>query len=151
MSGAAPAVYDRFPGVVLDAKPIRQWRDAPALVRAALDAGTVRPAVVLNFGTNAGLESDEAVDSLRSVLDMLGPSRRIVLINTVGVSPWVPSTNQKLLDISAEHPNTVVMDWNARVGAEPGLLHTDRTHPNMEGIVAYAEMVADAFERLGPI
>ena len=150
MSGAAPAVYDRFPGVVLDAKPIRQWRDAPALVQAGLDAGTVRSAVVLNFGTNAGLESDESVDALLDVLEMLGPSRRIVLVNTVGVSPWVPSTNQKLVEISADHPNTIVMDWNSRVGAEPGLLHTDRTHPNMDGIVAYAEMLADAFERLGP-
>lgn len=150
MSGAAPAVYDRFPGVVLDATPNRQWRDAPAVVQAGLDAGTVRPAVVLNFGTNAGLESDESVDALITVLDALGPSRRIVLINTVGVSSWVPATNQKMAEISADRPNTIVMDWNARITAEPDLLHTDRTHPNMEGIVVYADMVADAFARLGP-
>ena len=150
MSGAAPAVFDRFPGVIIDAKPNRQWRDAPGLVQTGLDAGTVRPAVVLNFGTNAGLESDEAVDALNTVLDALGPSRRVVLVNTVGVSPWVPSTNQKLAEISAEHPNTIVMDWSSRIAAQPGLLHHDRTHPNMEGIVVYADMVADAFQRLGP-
>lgn len=151
MSGAAPAVFDRFPGVFIDAKPNRQWRDAPGLVQAGLDAGTVRPAVVLNFGTNAGLESEESVDALLAVLDALGPARRVVLVNTVGVSSWVPSTNQKLAEISADHPNTTVMDWNARITAEPGLLHSDRTHPNMEGIVAYADMVADAFQRLGPV
>ena len=33
LSGAAPAVYERFPGIVLDAEPIRQWRDAPAVVQ----------------------------------------------------------------------------------------------------------------------
>ena len=90
LSGAAPAVYERFPGIVLDAEPIRQWRDAPAVVQQALDAGRLRPVVVLNFGTNAGLQSAESQQGLRSVLDTIGPSRRVVLVNTVGVSEWVP-------------------------------------------------------------
>ena len=35
LSGAAPAIYERFPGIVLDVVPIRQWKDAPAVVQAA--------------------------------------------------------------------------------------------------------------------
>ena len=83
----------------------------------ALDAGTLRSAVVLAFGTNAGLESDESQQALRAVLDALGPSRRVVLVNTVGVSDWVPSSNATLAAISAEYPNTIVMDWHSDVAA----------------------------------
>ena len=150
LSGAAPAVYDRFPGVLLDAKPIRQWREAPGLVERADAAGALRPVVVLNFGTNAGLQSDESKTALRQVLDALGPTRRVVLVNTVGVSRWVPQTNADLAAISAEYPNTKVMDWHATVEADPGLLHADRTHPNVEGIAVYADQLAATIDDLGP-
>ncbi|HUW03914.1 MAG TPA: acyltransferase family protein [Acidimicrobiales bacterium] len=150
LSGAAPAMYERFPGIVLDAEPIRQWREAPGAVGAAIDAGTIRSAVVLSFGTNAGLVSEESQQALRTVLDDLGPSRRVVLVNTVGVSDWVPSTNATLAAISAEHPNTIVADWHSVVAADPSLLHTDRTHPNLDGIAVYADLVAVSFRDLGP-
>jgi peptidoglycan/LPS O-acetylase OafA/YrhL len=150
LSGAAPALYERFPGIQLDAVPIRQWGDAPAVVRQALAAGTVRPVVVLSFGTNAGLETGASRAGLREVLELLGPSRRVVLVNVVGVSEWVPSTNDTLDRVSASHPNTVVADWNARVSADPSLVHDDRTHPDFDGIVVYADVVAEALKELGP-
>lgn len=150
LTGAAPAVYDRFPGVLLDAKPIRQWRDAPEFVQAHIDAGTMRDVVVLNYGTNAGLMSDEAEDGLRKTLDAIGPSRRVVLVNIVGVSRWVPSSNEKLAQISAEYPNTIVADWHSLVKADPSLVHTDKTHPNMKGIKVYADLLARSLETLGP-
>jgi peptidoglycan/LPS O-acetylase OafA/YrhL/lysophospholipase L1-like esterase len=150
LSGAAPAIYERFPGIVLDAVPIRQWKDAPAVVQQAIDAGTIRPVVVLNFGTNAGLESEGSRQGLQAVLEALGPARRVVLVNTVGVSEWVPSSNATLAEVSAEHPNTIVMDWHATVATNPALLHDDRTHANFDGIQVYAEEVASALEQLGP-
>jgi lysophospholipase L1-like esterase len=73
-----------------------------------------------------------------------------VLVDVVGISYWVPSTNEKLREIAAEHPNVVVAGWNAVTRNDPGLLHDDRTHPNIDGIEAYADVVADALRRLGP-
>jgi hypothetical protein len=150
LSGAAPAMYEQFPGIVLDAVPIRQWKDAPAVVRQSISAGTIRPVVVLNFGTNAGLKSEESQQGLRAVLDELGRGRRIVVVNTVGVSEWVPSTNATLAAISADYPNTMVMDWHATVEANPALLHDDRTHASFEGIQVYADQLARTIEQLGP-
>jgi peptidoglycan/LPS O-acetylase OafA/YrhL len=150
LSGAAPAIYERFPGILLDAKPIRQWRDAPAVVAHAIDAGTARPVVILNFGTNAGLKSEESQAALRTVLDTLGPNRRVVLVNTVGISNWVPATNTTLAALTAERPNTIVADWHAVVTADPTLLHNDQTHPNVRGTAAYAELLAKALDQLGP-
>ena len=71
-------------------------------------------------------------------------------MNTVGVSDWVPSTNATLAAISAEHPNTIVMDWNATVAANPALLHDDRTHANFDGIQVYADQLGQAIDQLGP-
>ena len=42
------------------------------------------------------------------------------------------------------------MDWHATVAADPSLLHSDRTHPNWEGIGVYAEQLAETLDRLGP-
>ena len=78
------------------------------------------------------------------------PERRVVLVNTIGISDWVPSTNATLAAIAAEHPNAIVMDWHAAVAADPSLLHDDRTHPNFEGIEVYAEQLARTIDQLGP-
>ena len=150
LSGAAPAMYERFPGVFIDATPILQWRDAPAIVAELQQAGTMRPVVILHFGTNAGLKDESSVAALREVLDILGPDRRVVLLTVVGISHWIPTTNAMLGEVSAEYPNTIVADWHAVIEESPELLHNDQTHPNNAGIVVYAELVASALEELGP-
>ena len=150
LSGAAPAMYERFPGVFIDATPILQWRDAPAIVAELQQAGTMRPVVILHFGTNAGLKDESSVAALREVLDILGPDRRVVLLTVVGISYWIPTTNAMLGEVSAEYPNTIVADWHAVIEESPELLYNDQTHPNNAGIVVYAELVASALEELGP-
>lgn len=150
LSGAAPAMYDRFPGIQLDAKPVRQWRAAPALVEWMESEGYLRPVVVFSFGANAGLQSDGQVEALERVLDIVGPSRRVVLVNTASASSWVGETNERLAAISAAHPNAIVADWHSVATARPDLLHDDRTHPNIAGIAVYADVVAQAIETLGP-
>jgi lysophospholipase L1-like esterase len=52
--------------------------------------------------------------------------------------------------ISEQHDNTIVMDWHATIAANPSLLHTDRTHPNFEGIQVYADQLAQTLQTLGP-
>jgi len=148
LSGAAPAMLSHFPGIGLDAKPIRKWVDAPALVQKAADAGKLRPYVVLNFGTNGGFQFKGSDTALEKVLDILGPGRRVVLVNAVGISYWVPDANKKLAAIAAKHPNVVVADWNRAVRGKPGLLHADRTHPNMKGIDVYAGVVDAALREV---
>lgn len=150
MSGAAPALYAKFPGIYIDAKPSRQWRDAPAIVQQMIDKGTIRNVVVLNFGTNAGFKEAESEEALRTILNMLGPKYRVVLINTVGPSYWVPSTNEKLKAISAEYSNVIVADWNTVVQEMPKLLHRDKTHPNDTGTIVYADLIAASLVKLGP-
>lgn len=141
MSGVASGLYQKFPGIYIDAKPNRQWPAAVSIVDSMLSAGTMRDVVVLQFGTNAGLNGDQSKEALRKILDALGPDRLVVLFTVVGVSSWVPSTNETMRKIAGEHPNVVIADWNQTVQQNPGLLHDDRTHPNMAGMTAYSELL----------
>lgn len=150
MSGSAPALYAKFPGIYIDAKPIRQWHDAPGFMQPMIEKGTMRRVVILNYGTNAGFKEPESEAALRQILQMLGPKRRVILVNTVGYSYWVPSANETLKQISSEFPNTIVADWWSAVQGKPKLLHSDKTHPNEAGTAVYCDTIAEAMKKLGP-
>ncbi|MBV9216541.1 MAG: acyltransferase [Acidobacteria bacterium] len=149
MSAAAPAMYRRFPGIYINARPSMQWHDAPTMLQEVIDKGNLRQIVVLNYGTNAGFKEPDSEAALRQILDQLGPQRKVVLVNTVGISYWIEDSNKTLNSISADYPNTVVADWWSVIKQHPELLHRDKTHPSEDGIVVYADTVAKALEKLG--
>ncbi|WP_019136426.1 acyltransferase family protein [Cellulomonas massiliensis] len=148
LSAAAPAVYDALPGVAIDAKPIRKWVDAPAVVEAAAKEGRLRPVVVLAFGTNGGFQFPGSEKAVESIMRTLGDERQVVFVNLTGISYWVPDANQQLASIVERYPNAHLVDWAAKVHGHPQWLHPDKTHPNMAGIVVYAELLEKALGRL---
>ncbi|WP_418277759.1 acyltransferase family protein [Isoptericola jiangsuensis] len=149
LSGAAPALLDRFPGIDVDGLPIRKWVDAPEIVRAAERDGDLREVVVLQFGTNGGFAWNGAVEALEEIIDLAGPDRTVVVVSTVGVSSWVPETNKTLDKIAAKHDNVYVAPWADAVRDRPGLLYDDRTHPNVEGIEVYAKVLKKTLAQIG--
>ncbi|MFC7406491.1 acyltransferase family protein [Georgenia alba] len=142
---SADGLEYHLPGIMIDARSNRRWSEAPEVVRAMLAEGTVRRAVLLHFGTNAGVEDPDVV---REVLDALGPDRMVVMLNVYGSSHWVPETNATLEEIAADYPNVHVADWNEAAAERPELLQADRVHPGIEGAHLYANVVKDAFASL---
>jgi len=142
---SADALEYRFPGIHLDALSNNQWKHAEGVVGAALEYGSVGRAVIIDYGTNAGV-ADPAV--VRRVLDMLGPKRLVVVVNLYGHSTFIESSNQVLADVMAEYPNATIADWNTAISADPSLLQSDRTHPDIEGAMLFADTVKAAFEGL---
>ena len=134
-----------FPGIYLDAVSNRQWQHAEGVVSAALEAGLVRRAVIIDFGTNAGVPDSDAV---RRVLDMLGPDRMVVVVNLYGTSTFIEPANEELANIVAEYPNAIIADWYSAVSAQPDMLQSDQTHPNIPGAQLFAETVQSAFQQL---
>lgn len=149
LAAATPAILARYPRAQIEAVPNKDWLSAERMVRSAKREGRLRDTVLLNFGTNAGFQRDGSPDAAKRVLDMIGPDRRVVLVNTVGISYWVPDANKTLDHLVAGRKNVAVADWHTLVGEHPGLLHSDATHPNMEGIEAYTDLVERAFADLG--
>lgn len=145
MVTSAHGLTDRWPEIMLDAESNRQWPDALDAVQRRLAAGEVRRAVVLDFGTNAGVGEPEIV---RSTLDALGENRLVVVVNLYGGSYWIPEANAALADVVADYPNAIIADWHSAVEDRPGMLQSDGIHPGIEGGHLYTDVVAEAFEEL---
>lgn len=134
-----------FPGINFIAKSNRQWHEAPALVQEGLATGTIRRAVILDYGTNAGIPDPQVV---RDTIDMLGPDRMIVLVTIYGQSTFIDAANDIIREIAADYPNVAVADWHAAISAQPHLLQADQTHPDIGGMHLFAETVRGALESL---
>ncbi|MEE6280701.1 acyltransferase family protein [Georgenia sp. MJ170] len=145
MVTSAHGLTFRWPEIALDAQSNRQWPDALAAVRQAVAADTVRRAVVLDFGTNAGVGEPDVV---RATLDALGPGRMVVVVNLYGGSHWIPEANAALEEIVADYPNAIIADWYSAIDADPGQLQSDGIHPDIDGGHLYTDVVAGAFEEL---
>ena len=142
MVGSVPALKYYFPGIRIDAKSNRRWSSG---YRAVLASRTdIRRAVVLSFGTNAGVTEAD----VRATLDRLGSHRMIVLVNVHLNSTRASSDNAALKRVAADYRNVVVADWSARVRTERTLLQSDGIHPSMTGQHAYAAVVRQAFADL---
>ncbi|RHA44444.1 acyltransferase, partial [Cellulomonas rhizosphaerae] len=128
LSAAAPTLYDAFPGIRIDAKPIRKWIDAAPIIEKSAADGRLRPVVVLNFGTNGGFQFEGSEAAFEDILDAIGPDRDVVVVTINGISHWVPDANAELERLAAKHSNVTVADWRTYAADHTGILHADRTH-----------------------
>jgi peptidoglycan/LPS O-acetylase OafA/YrhL len=132
-----------FPGVRQDAKSNRRWSDGLAAVTSR--GADTRRAVVLAFGTNAGVTEDTVVRTL----DLLGPDRMVVLVNLYNPkSTWIDESNATLARIASTRSNVIVADWNAAIRANLGLLQSDKVHPGLSGAHLFAKTVRAAMAEL---
>lgn len=132
-----------FPGVRQDAKSNRRWSDGLAAVTAR--GADTRRAVVLAFGTNAGVTEDTVVGTL----DVLGPDRMVVLVNLYNPkSTWIDEANATLARVASTRPNVIVADWNAAIRANLTLLQSDKVHPGLSGAHLFTKTVRAALAEL---
>ncbi|GAA6526455.1 acyltransferase family protein [Intrasporangium sp. DVR] len=142
MVGSIHALAYYFPGIRLDAKSNRRWADGLAAVDARADRN--RRAVVLAFGTNAGVDPG----AVEAVLDALGPDRMVVLVNLMGPFARIEEDNATLAAAAQSRANVIVADWAAAVRNHPEQLQADRIHPSLEGSHLFAKTVRQAFATL---
>lgn len=104
----------------------------------------VRRAVILDFGTNAGMDEKTMI----KVLDTLGPDRMVVIVNEYGTFSRVPRDNEIVEKVAQGRPNVIVADWAATVRAHPDALQADGIHPSLRGSHYYAAMIRASFAEL---
>jgi peptidoglycan/LPS O-acetylase OafA/YrhL len=142
MVGSLHALRYYFPGIRIDAKSNRRWADGLKEVEARGEGN--RRAVVLAFGTNAGVDADRVEDVLR----VLGPERMVVLVNIMGPFSRVESDNATLDLIARRHGNVVVADWADAVRAHPEQVQSDRVQPTLTGAHLFSKTVRQALADL---
>ena len=142
---SADGLQDRFPGMSFDALSNRQWPEGLDAIRGRIADGSVRRAVIVDLGTNAGISDPSMVSA---ALNALGPDRMVVLVNIYGASPWIPEANKVLADAVKDRPNATIADWNKAISRRPDLLQPDQVHPGILGAHLYADTIKRAFHDL---
>jgi hypothetical protein len=142
MVGSIHALDYYFPGIRMDARSNRRWSDGLAAIKARGEGN--RRAVVLAFGTNAGVEAG----GVTAAVDALGPDRMVVLVNLMGPFARIDDDNAALEAVAASRPNVIVADWAAAVRDHPEQLQSDRIHPSLKGSHLFAKTVRQALATL---
>ncbi|WP_223357860.1 acyltransferase family protein [Leifsonia sp. ZF2019] len=145
MLASAPALQETYPGIAVDAVVSRQMSKAPEVVAAAASAGTLRKVVVIGLGTNGPISGG----TLEGVLDAIGPTRSLVLVNVQAPRSWTDGVDAALDAFAAAHPARVVIaDWKGTIAGHLDLLADDQIHPGHRGGLLYAQALGDALHTL---
>jgi hypothetical protein len=142
MAASALALADAMPGIDIDAKPDREMPAGLAILRHLAAAGRLRPVLVLGLGTNYLVTASQ----LRQVMQILGPDRKLVLINTYVPDSWSRQVNATDAAFAAAHPSIVLANWYDTIRNRMYLLWPDHIHPEIPGTKVYAHMVARAVQ-----
>ncbi|MEO7062036.1 MAG: acyltransferase family protein, partial [Lapillicoccus sp.] len=131
-----------FPGIRVDGRSNRRWSDG--LTEVSSRGPDIRRAVILAYGTNAGVDDT----TLGQVLDAVGPHRMVVLVTIYGHASWIDGANATLVRAASTRPNVIVADWHAAISAQPQLLQSDGIHPTITGAHLYSKTIRAAMAQL---
>ena len=142
MAAGAIALPTVLPGIYIDATPDRQMPAGLAVIRRLAQTGRLRPVVVVGLGTNYLVTTGQ----LNELLRLLGPHRKLVLINTYVPDPWSKQVNATEAAFVRKHPGVVLADWYDTIKNRLGLLWPDHIHPMISGTKVYARLVYRAVQ-----
>jgi peptidoglycan/LPS O-acetylase OafA/YrhL len=146
MLAVSPELTARFPGIAVDAVVSRQMSAAPAIARAMVDAGQMRPYLVIGLGTNGAIDSG----TLREVRDIVGKRTRIVLVDVQAPRGWTPGVNAALTAFADRTRGVERSHWHDAIQPRLDALAEDQIHaggPVGGGI--YADALSAALLRVG--
>jgi hypothetical protein len=83
---------------------------------------------------------------IRKLLVEIGPSRKLVLVNTYEARPWEHEVNSVIAAAARDYPNVVLANWLAMISHRTNLLWGDGVHPRPPGARVYAKVVASAVQ-----
>jgi hypothetical protein len=142
MNASAMSLAAVLPGIYIDAKPDREMPTGLAIVRQLARTGQLRPVVVMGLGTNYIVTTAQ----LQELMRLIGPHRKLVLINTYVPDGWSKIVNVTDAAFVKQHPSVVLADWYDTIKDRLYLLWPDQVHPQMPGTVVYARMVYQAVQ-----
>jgi hypothetical protein len=129
MAASAMALAAAMPGIYIDAKPDRQMPAGLAIVRRLAETGRLRPVVVIGLGTNYIVTTKQ----LNVLMKILGPHRKLVLINTYVPDAWSKQVNATEAAFIQQHPSVTPADWFDTIRNRMNLLWPDHIHPEIPG------------------
>ncbi|MGE3194182.1 MAG: acyltransferase family protein [Microbacteriaceae bacterium] len=147
MLAAAPTLYERFPGIYVDAQVSRSIYVAPDLIRALIDAGQLRQVLVLALGTNGPIDRD-VLEEIRS---LIGPTRQMVVVNVQAPRSWTDGVNSTLSAFALYYRNVELANWHDTIQPSLGELAGDQIHFGPVGAGIFSGTIRDALQRLAEL
>lgn len=147
MLASAKELQHAFPGIHIDALVSRQLAQAPALIQALKDAGTLRPTVLLGLGTNGPID----LKVLKDLRAQLGNEHQIVVVNVYAPRWWTDGVNTSLSKFAQQYRDVELANWRDAISGQLGLLARDQIHPGDAGGRVYVGAVRDALQRLSEL
>jgi hypothetical protein len=140
MLASAQQLHSALPGIYIDAQVSRQMAGGLAEVSSLASEGLLRHVVIVGLGTNGAVTSGQ----IRDLLAEIGPTRKLVLVNTYEARPWEHADNSVIGAAARKYPNVVLANWHGTIADRTGLLWGDGVHPRPPGARLYAKVVAAA-------
>ncbi len=147
MLAAVPELQAAFPGIQIDAAVSRQMSSAPAILQGLIDAGALRPVVVLALGTNGSI-SREALEQVRQVI---GAERELVVVTAQAPRGWIPTVNERLASFAWQYRNVELADWYTAVQPHLAELAHDQVHFGHVGAGIFTGTIQEALQRLASL
>lgn len=137
---AGPYLEKWFPGIVIDGKIGRQFRQAAAIVESMKSSNQLGDTVIIELGTNGIFTAKQ----MSELLETIGSERHILLINTRVPRKWQDSVNEMLAETADSNENVTLVDWYAASKDKEDFFSADGVHLNKEGAEFYADLLARA-------
>jgi peptidoglycan/LPS O-acetylase OafA/YrhL len=146
MVDASTDLEAMLPGIVIDAKVGQQLYQVQSTVPQLKANGDIGDRLILELGTNGPYSTTQ----LETLLNSLGPMKRIVLVNTRVPRPWQTQVNATIATVAAHYPNATLVNWFADSANDPQYFYTDGIHLNPTGAQYYASLIVQALDAPSP-
>ena len=147
MLAAAPTLYEKFPGIYVDAQVSRSIYVAPDIIRALMKKDRLRQVLVLALGTNGPIDRDV----LEEIRRMIGPDRLMVVVNVQAPRDWTPGVNKILSAFALYYRDVELANWHGAIQPSLNLLAGDQIHFGSAGAVVFSATIRDALQRLAEL
>ena len=122
MLGAAPTMQSA--GIVVDAAVSRQANTGADILEGVVATGQLGDYAVIHLGTNGPMSSA----TLDRLMAATATAKVVVVLTVKAARGWTEPNNALIRALPPNHPNVVVVDWQAEATAHPELITSDGIH-----------------------
>lgn len=135
---AGPSLQELMPGTTVDGQVGRQPNEAVTIVQQMAAKGTLAQNLLMVIGTNGAISPEQ----VQTVLDAAGSHRQVYWVGVSADRAWINGNNSVLVATQKKHANLHLIDWPDAVKAHPEWLGEDKVHPDVQGSIQYASLIA---------
>lgn len=125
-----------IPNLYLDGVVGRDMIDGPNVLANIKNNVGLGDIILISLGSNGSASHND----MQTIMD-LAEGRDVYFVNTSHLQSYMDKVNADMKEFVDKNPKAHLIDWRAYVKDRPELLAVDRTHPNVEGSQAYADLV----------